>query len=252
MTYMNTSDTFATRSAPVRVSSPQTLLKQQRRQSGFTLVEILVVITVIIVLMGLLAPAVMGALKSAREADTTSRMNQIIAGIEMYQTKKGRYPLFTGAVNKAWSGTGSSIIGAYSSNTLSSGSTTPYPNGGTGYNYSDNIADLNRLLRIELSSIDPDAFSEESEFVAQDGDYKGCLIDALGNPFHYLPYTAYVSAQNPKNRNSFQIWSIGEDEVNDVHIHNAAGFAQKPDANGPLLPYGDDLANWSTAAVLTN
>ena len=59
---------------------------------GFTLVELLIVITVIGILVGLLLPAINGAMSSARELAMRTEMVQIEQAIESFRTEYGFYP----------------------------------------------------------------------------------------------------------------------------------------------------------------
>src|SRR6478735_2857624 len=60
--------------------------------SGFTLVEMLVVITIIGILAALLLPAVNRAIISARNASIAIEVNQLATAIESYKQDKGDYP----------------------------------------------------------------------------------------------------------------------------------------------------------------
>ncbi len=68
----------------------------QRRRIGFTLVELLVVITIIGMLMALLLPAVNGAMESARALRCKNRMRQIATALINYES---RFESFPGYVN---------------------------------------------------------------------------------------------------------------------------------------------------------
>jgi prepilin-type N-terminal cleavage/methylation domain-containing protein len=59
---------------------------------GFTLVELLIVITVIGILVGLLLPAINGAMSSARELAMRTEMVQIEQAVESFRTEYGFYP----------------------------------------------------------------------------------------------------------------------------------------------------------------
>lgn len=63
-----------------------------RRVSGFTLIEILVVVTVISVLAALVAPNVFQHLGTARDAAAASQMEMLGAALDAYRLDNGRYP----------------------------------------------------------------------------------------------------------------------------------------------------------------
>jgi type II secretory pathway pseudopilin PulG len=62
------------------------------RRSAFTLVELLVVITIIIILMGLLTPVVMIALANAKEARIKLEIATMDGAFKAYKEKRGSYP----------------------------------------------------------------------------------------------------------------------------------------------------------------
>jgi len=69
------------------------LLKQRRRRSGFTLVEILLVVTIIAVLAGLAIPRLAGRGQQARvqaaDADIRGGLSNALG---LYELDNGRYP----------------------------------------------------------------------------------------------------------------------------------------------------------------
>jgi len=72
------------------------MLHSQTTPKAFTLIELLVVIAIIAILMGLLFPAVNGALTSARRATAKNDVVQIANAVVMYETEYGRLPPLSG------------------------------------------------------------------------------------------------------------------------------------------------------------
>ena len=64
---------------------------------GFTLVEMLVVIAIIAILAGLLTPAIMTAMRKAREAHTANLIHQVELGAQAFMNDYGDYPPSTWA-----------------------------------------------------------------------------------------------------------------------------------------------------------
>jgi prepilin-type N-terminal cleavage/methylation domain-containing protein len=62
------------------------------KNSGFTLVELLVVITIIGILMGLLIPAVNAAREAARRNQCSTQINNLAKGTIQFEMAKRRYP----------------------------------------------------------------------------------------------------------------------------------------------------------------
>lgn len=68
-----------------------------RKPSAFTLVELLVVITIISMLIGLLLPAVNAAREAARRATCLNNQHEISVGVLGYESKAGKFPQFSNA-----------------------------------------------------------------------------------------------------------------------------------------------------------
>jgi len=62
------------------------------RSAGFTLVELLVVITIIGILAGLAVPAIFSAVKTARSTAMKMELNSLETAVQKYQEKYGDYP----------------------------------------------------------------------------------------------------------------------------------------------------------------
>lgn len=61
--------------------------KQQR--TGFTLIELLVVIAIIVVLIGLMLPAIFRAMETVKNVQARAELSQLAAGIEAFKSNRG-------------------------------------------------------------------------------------------------------------------------------------------------------------------
>jgi prepilin-type N-terminal cleavage/methylation domain-containing protein/prepilin-type processing-associated H-X9-DG protein len=77
-------------------------MKCASRPSGFTLVEVLVVITIIGILVALLLPAVQAARESARQVQCKNNLKTIALAFQHHEQATGRYP--TGGWGCMWTG----------------------------------------------------------------------------------------------------------------------------------------------------
>jgi type II secretion system protein G len=68
------------------------LLKKLRSRSGFTLVELIIVIMIIGILAATLLPKVMGAPGKARDAARTADLNALATALELYFADNNDYP----------------------------------------------------------------------------------------------------------------------------------------------------------------
>ena len=72
------------------------MLRPQPRHAavpGFTLIEVLTVITIIAILVGLLIPVVSSVMKSARKSEASADETRIVTAVMSYQTDYGKLPL---------------------------------------------------------------------------------------------------------------------------------------------------------------
>lgn len=66
--------------------------KIMRKNSAFTLIELLIVIAIIGILMGMLFPAVNGAIDAARKVQAKNDVTQIALAVSAYETEYGKLP----------------------------------------------------------------------------------------------------------------------------------------------------------------
>ena len=72
------------------------LSPKSKKSTAFTLVELLVVISIIAILAGLSFPAVSGAMDSAKKTQAKSNVVQIAAAVTAYEVEYGKLPTLTG------------------------------------------------------------------------------------------------------------------------------------------------------------
>jgi len=72
--------------------SKRTVPSLLRTRGGFTLIEILVVVTVLAVLAALVGPSVFRHLGTAKDAAARSQMEMLGAALDAYRLDNGRYP----------------------------------------------------------------------------------------------------------------------------------------------------------------
>jgi general secretion pathway protein G len=66
--------------------------KKSTRQAGFTLVELLVVLVILVLLASLVAPRVVGYLGSSRTKAAKVQVQSLTTALELYKVDTGRYP----------------------------------------------------------------------------------------------------------------------------------------------------------------
>ena len=83
---------------------------KNKKQKGFTMVELLVVVTIIAVLTAVGAVSYGSTAKKSRDAKRTSDIEAIRTALELYRSDEGEYPVLT--VNASTCITSSSIASA--------------------------------------------------------------------------------------------------------------------------------------------
>src|SRR5262245_47372781 len=70
------------------------------RRTGFTLVEMLIVIAIIVVIVAMLLPAIFGAFGKAKQADNRSNISQLANGVQLFQSEF-KVPYFPSRIHLA-------------------------------------------------------------------------------------------------------------------------------------------------------
>src|SRR3984893_9424245 len=68
------------------------LIPARFRNTSFTLLELMVVIAIVVVLAGLLFPAVQSVLDRAKKVQAKNDLTQIVTAVNAFYTEYGRYP----------------------------------------------------------------------------------------------------------------------------------------------------------------
>lgn len=123
-------------------------MNHQNKKTGFTVVELLVVIVVIGILATIVVVAYNGIQQRARDTARTSDVAAIIKALELYYIKNGEYPAAGGstAINTSWSTTADASwdalvtalephISVLPSDPLSTPGVAVTSSGSNGYNY---------------------------------------------------------------------------------------------------------------------
>ena len=63
-----------------------------RRNKGFTLIELMIVVAIIAIIAAIAIPSLLGAKKSANEASAISSLRTICTTCEQYRNRHGSYP----------------------------------------------------------------------------------------------------------------------------------------------------------------
>ena len=84
------SSTFCKATSKLRLRRPA-----PNREAGFTLVELLVVLVILVLLASLIAPRVIGYLGSSRSKTAQVQIESLVTSLELFHIDVGRYPSTT-------------------------------------------------------------------------------------------------------------------------------------------------------------
>lgn len=78
------------------------MISLKRKESGFTIVELLIVIVVIGILAAIVVTTFTGVQKKGRDADRKSDVNAIYSQVEVYFAENAKYPTLANLQDATW------------------------------------------------------------------------------------------------------------------------------------------------------
>jgi prepilin-type N-terminal cleavage/methylation domain-containing protein len=197
---------------------------------AFTLMELLVVVGIILVLMGLLVPAVGMARRASQRAKTVATIGQVAAAIDGYRGVNAVYPerwVKPTDANDAGRKAVEAALAPYATPlaafatmdgkdcygvVFAASLTPPVTANPVTSVTSDAWLGVNAVLTNQLGSL------------VSDTAKAGLLVDAWGVPLRYRPSKWYpysgstprIDSDEPPGQDSYQLWSAGVDKVDDA------------------------------------
>lgn len=180
----------------------QRSIPNDEKREAFTLLELMVVIAIVVVLAGLLFPAVQSVLDRAKKVQAKNDLTQIVTAANAFYTEYGRYPLPSTA----------------SGDSYATGATT----GTTSKDVLNPLRNLDPALNprqvVFISPAEDTTQASPKGKVGSDGQFHdpwgtayGISIDADYDNQVPNPYTADTGAGPTKIRQGVIAWSAGKD-----------------------------------------
>ena len=196
-------------------------MKSQRRTHGFTLIEVLIVVSIIAVLASLITTSLIYARSQAKSAKTRSQIDQISNALKRFHSDEGYYPGSSfDADENAFPDVFDALLGER----------RPKGPGGRNAPYLDNIKEVD----VETYDEDTETYRPISPDERYDPDVKKYLVDGYGIPLFYRENRSKDpdDVDGMHNRYNFDLWSNGINKINDTLEGN-----EEDEDN-------DDLGNW--------
>lgn len=211
-----------------------------KSKKGFTLIELMIVITIIGVLASLLLPMITGAQRATYKAKTKTLFSSLVAGLNRYKDEYGFYPNFLTEKDRV------NLNDASNSVNCVRALTGRNPDG-TAMSAADRMA-VNRN-KIHILDFDDSNLVEKRNRTTNKNEWK--IVDAFGNP------NIYICVDNDGDGLIKKGFPTATDGVNPVDLKNAvkndkvgirAGaivFTLKKDSNSPAADFtSEDIFSW--------
>ncbi len=173
--------------------------------SAFTLIELLTVIAIIIILMGILFPAVMAVKEGARRTQAKNDAGQIVAAVKQYFTEYGKYPPFEATTSSSSSATTDDFVG----DTQGGAS----PSKGSNANLFDTLRAISRGVNADHKLNPRRIVFFEGKTVSNPDQPRGGFLDKTGTGSSAATLGAYF---DPWGRQYFVMVDSNYDNVLDM------------------------------------
>jgi len=218
-----------------------------KKQNGFTLIELITVIAIIMILMGLLLPAFNAAKEAARRAQAHSDVTNIVTAVNAYYTEYGTYPLpaTSGSTDAVFGANGSAYTNDQLINVLTCSNTS------TWTNPSPNPRMIQFLTanNVKTPKSPTAGLATQSTNTASDGATinAGAYIDPWGNPYVIIidaPYAGNIT-QGVTTYYSDAAWQSNAAGVNvGVGACSLGRDGQWGSAGNKTFAGSDDIVSW--------
>ena len=189
-------------------------LRAASRHQGFTLMELLIVISIIAMLVAITAAAATSMQKKARRLKADAQVQSITLGLEKYHQEYSEYPAVKGSQKAEFNGLNYTVAGGRMLYQALSGDGTSAIKGLPGRPSNGKLNESGDG-EIFLSSADP--ANRAAGMVAQIGDSNNYFLqDPFEKPYQYKSKGDTTREEDLHNPETFDLWSFGFDDTGDA------------------------------------